>query len=193
MFSTSSPRRTSNKSHTEPITHIDHTTNTIANQPGCEVRSFDPSMASPRHWRAPRHLFEPVGIGPASGLHTGASTLYGGAANYAVASLADLMEQNNHTRLSVVRMDVESAEWDVLEQWLEDGLFDRIDQLIVEVHLWRDILQGPKASTREAARFARILQALPMALFTARRNIYDGNFILLDQLTRIYELGFLRV
>jgi hypothetical protein len=45
---------------------------------GCEVRSFDPSMTAPRHWRGPRHLFEPVGIGPFTGIHDGPSTLYGG-------------------------------------------------------------------------------------------------------------------
>jgi len=199
---------------------------------GCDVRSFDPSMGStPKHWRGPKHLFEPVGIGPKSGTHQGPSTLFGGGTNYAVFSLADLMARNNHSRIDVLRMDVESAEWAVLESWQHhqrpqrqraddynkdskfdgkgdsfcgdddkgnkgegaDTIYDVIGQLLVEVHMWDDILQDAHESTSSngnAQRFSTILRNIPMDLFSAKQNIYDGNFVLLDQMTRIYELGF---
>ncbi len=88
-------------------------------------------------------------------------------------------------------MDIESAEWNILEQWHNDGLFLKTGQLIVEIHMWSDILQDSRSSTTHSPRFASILKSIPMNLFAARQNIYDGNFVLLDEMTRIYELGFL--
>ena len=155
---------------------------------GCDVRSFDPSMAAPRHWRAPRHLFEPLGIGAVSGIHTGKSTLYGGGEGYEVRSLRDLMRANNHSRVDIVRMDVESAEWDVLEAWHAEGLWPRVGQLLLEAHLWHDIRESaPRAA--DVVRFASLLRRIPLRLFSAARNPWDETQLPYG-MTRIYELGF---
>ena len=94
---------------------------------GCDVFSFDPSMAGvKKHKRHAKHLFEPIGIGTIDGIHTGESTLYGKKQNYPVETLGHIMSRHGHAHLTMVRMDVEGAEWDVLEQWMAKGWIEPV-------------------------------------------------------------------
>ena len=145
---------------------------------GCNVFSFDPSMDMKKHKRHVNHLFEPIGIGPMSGMHTGKSTLYGGKTNYSVLSLQDMMQRFNHTHIDMIRMDVESAEWDVLQSWTEKNMWERIDQLLLEIHMYGD-----------EHMHADALMNVPMTLFHVARNLWNNKRIIHD-MTQVYELGF---
>ena len=99
---------------------------------GCQVFSFDPSMRVGTHKRHENHLFEPFGIGAVSGIHKGTSTLYGGKQDYALLTLSDMMQRHNHSHLDIVRMDVEYAEWNVLEEWHNNNVYSKMDQLLLD-------------------------------------------------------------
>lgn len=145
---------------------------------GCHVFSFDPSMTLGKHKRHKNHLFEPIGIGPTSGTHTGKSTLYGGKTNYEVLSLQDMMKRYDHSHIEMIRMDVESAEWNVLQQWTHDNLWQHIDQLLLEIHMYGD--QYMHAET---------LMSIPMDLFHTARNLWNNRKLFKD-MTQVYEVGF---
>jgi FkbM family methyltransferase len=158
---------------------------------GCSVFSFDPSMTgAKKHQRHANHSFEPVGIGTFDGMHTGESTLYGGNSYYPVETLSRIMERHGHTHLTVVRMDVETAEWDVLEQWIARNWFEQIDQLLLEIHMMK---------RQDETRHSQILHSIPMEIFHSMRNKYDGRGkvgfdgnVLHGDLTRIHETGWVR-
>jgi len=157
---------------------------------GCHVFSFDPTMSGDHKRHPERHTFEPIGIGAATKLETrgGASTAnYGGRARYRVETLADMMARHGHDAVTVLRMDVEGAEWDVLAEWLESGALLRIvDQLLLEIHLYRPRGDAGKlhdllAKMRDAARWD---------LFWTARNRWDDHRLHGD-MTRVHELGFI--
>lgn len=146
---------------------------------GCHVFSFDPSMTLGKHKRHKNHLFEPIGIGPKSGTHTGKSTLYGDKTKYEVLSLQDMMKQYDHEHIDMIRMDVESAEWNVLQQWTQDNLWQHIDQLLLEIHMYGD--QYMHAET---------LMNIPMPLFHTAKNLWNNHRVFKD-MTQVYEVGFM--
>ena len=148
---------------------------------GCRVFSFDPSMTQKRHKRGPDHLFEPIGIGTKDGTWTGESTLYGKKTNYPVLTLETMMRTYNVSYVDVLRMDVESAEWDVLEQWLDRSWFQHIGQLLLEIHMWQ---------RKDEARHTKILHAVPMKMFHTARNRWDGTRLHGD-MTRVHEIGWI--
>ena len=143
---------------------------------GCVVRSFDPTMVKfpPEHYaRSDRHKFEAIGVGAESRVETrGGDTTrnYGGKAVYAVETLDDMMTRHGHARLSVLRMDVEGAEWHVLEQMLASGVLDRVDQLLLEIHLHRPLAK--------MSAFVRTLHRIRddhgLQLFWTERNRWDA-------------------
>ncbi len=145
---------------------------------GCHVFSFDPSMTLGKHKRHKNHLFEPIGIGPKSGTHAGKSTLYGGKTKYEVLSLQDMMKRYDHEHIDMIRMDVESAEWNVLQQWTHDNLWQHIDQLLLEIHMYEN--QQMHAET---------LMNIPMPLFHTAKNLWNNHRVFKD-MTQVYEVGF---
>ena len=152
---------------------------------GCHVYSFDPSMNVRKHKRHKNHLFEPIGIGIKSGIHKGRSTLYGGKTNYDVLTLADMMKRYNNDHVDIIRMDTEYAEWDVLQQWFKQDMFSKMDQLLLEIHMW------PKSERVDHGQFhSKILHSIPMTLFHEARNKHD-NKRLAGDMTSVYEVGFI--
>lgn len=158
---------------------------------GCHVYSYDPSMNVGKHSRRPGfHLFEPIGIGSYTGFHKGISTLYGGKRSYPVYTLEDLMKRNNHTHIDLIRMDVESAEWDILENWKENNMFDRFDQLLMEIHMWKT--RGEKVvHLNQKQRYITAINDIPLDLFYFQRNSWNNESIDTG-ITKVYELGFIR-
>ena len=139
-----------------------------------------------KHKRHKNHLFEPIGIGIKSGIHEGRSTLYGGKANYDVLTLADMMKRYNNDHVDIIRMDTEYAEWDVLHQWFKQNMFSKMDQLLLEIHMW------PKSEQINHGQFhSEILHSIPMTLFHEARNKWD-NKRLADDMTSVYEVGFIK-
>ncbi|KAF4100455.1 probable methyltransferase-like protein 24 [Onychostoma macrolepis] len=119
---------------------------------GCEVHRFDPSGRGSREpasiknhrawldWRNPRR-------------HAG---LVGNVQH----RLLDIMDSLGHTMVDVLRMDLESAEWRILESWIKDGTLRRINQLILTIHLqWAGFEVG--GAEEEVVRFwYSVLRAL---------------------------------
>ena len=152
---------------------------------GCHVFSFDPSMKVKKHKRHENHLFEPIGIGSKSGIHGGPTTLNNRKKKYNVLTLRDIMKRHNHEHVTLIRMDTEYAEWDVLQQWKNDNMFSKIDQLLIEIHMW------PKSWHRNHGQLhSEILHSIPMTLFHVSQNRWDNNRLTGD-MTRVYEVGFL--
>nr|XP_055075563.1 probable methyltransferase-like protein 24 [Misgurnus anguillicaudatus] len=99
---------------------------------GCEVHRFDPSrrkrsgdsgraaIKSHRAWIDWRR--------PHSRSHAG---LMGNVQH----RLVNIMDSLGHTMVDVLRMDLESAEWRMLESWIKDGTLKMINQLILTIHL----------------------------------------------------------
>jgi len=162
---------------------------------GCSVWSFDPSMTVGTHKRRPTHLFEPIGIGASTGVHRGESTLYGGKTDYNMMTLQDLMARYGHTHVDIVRMDVESAEWGVLDQWNRDKMWPRIGQLLLEIHLFKPAsssYQAKPLSASEASTYANTLTSIPMTLFHVAQNKDQSAMVRLHgDMTRVYEIGMI--
>ncbi|XP_016353160.1 methyltransferase-like protein 24 [Sinocyclocheilus anshuiensis] len=119
---------------------------------GCEVHRFDPSGRGSREpasiknhrawldWRNPHR-------------HAG---LMGNVHH----RLLDIMDSLGHTMVDVLRMDLESAEWRILESWIKDGTLRRINQLILTIHMqWAGFEVG--GAEEEVVRFwYSVLRAL---------------------------------
>lgn len=105
--------------------------------PHCEVHVFDPTYHRPAH--APREMnYDEVGLAAKSG----ASRLQGPHADtdgqeggiFRVRSLADIMRKKKHTHVDVLKIDIETMEFEVMEGLAKDG-WPSVGQLLVEVHL----------------------------------------------------------
>ncbi|HEY1358237.1 MAG TPA: FkbM family methyltransferase [Thermoleophilaceae bacterium] len=116
---------------------------------GCEVYAFDPTPTGVQHVEAvapdpERFHFLPVGLWSSDTTRTFAP-LSPGADNWSTTraadgtavsapcrSLSSLMHEHGHTRIDLLKLDVEGAEYDVLDAMLADDLEVRI--LCVEFH-----------------------------------------------------------
>lgn len=173
-------------------------------QNGCKVFSFDPSMVGvKKHKRHANHLFEPIGIGVFTGASTDRGTHYAEthstqkqegerSASFEVETLGHIMQRHGHTHLTLLRMDVEGAEWDVLEQWIAKGWIAHIDQLLLEIHMYNPKNEAPSVV---GSFHNRILRSIPMQLFHVARNYHSkmvlhGNFT--SGLNAVHEVGFIR-
>jgi FkbM family methyltransferase len=157
---------------------------------GCEVRSFDPSMRPGEYDRGPRHKFYHVGIAGHSGtnvkntLYTGER--YSGVDSFRVKSLATIMQEQQFGHV-IVRMDIEGAEWDTLQNWLEADVIDKVDQLFIEIHMY---------TPNEYLRYAQILLQLQtrMDLFWMTVNVQAPGRVgdCADCELKVWELGYKR-
>ena len=167
---------------------------------GCNVWSFDPSMEPAKYQRHKNHVFVPLGIGNIDGVHIGKSSipttnikvvngiLEKVSPQYNVTKLSTLIKIYNISYLDVVRLDVEGGEWEVLQDWIDNDLFQYIGQLLLEIHLYLK----PKHHTNYTLdKYAKIINSIPMNVFWAQRNDWDRQRIYKD-MTPIYELDFIK-
>ncbi|KAI7798807.1 putative methyltransferase-like protein 24, partial [Triplophysa rosa] len=160
---------------------------------GCEVHRFDPSsrgrsghsgrasIKNHRAWLDWRH--------PRSRLHVG---LMGNVQH----RLVDIMDSLGHPMVDVLRMDLESAEWRMLESWIKDGTLKRINQLILTIHLqWAGFEVG--GAEEEVVLFwYSVLRALHISgLHLVHLTHGLGRMVLghkLDNLHSSYTLSWIR-
>jgi FkbM family methyltransferase len=134
---------------------------------GCRVYGFDPTPKSKRWFERQSDVdfmdFHAIGLGT----YTGTATFHlpesekatSGSLNASVQStltrpievqlstLKDLMMQLGHTRLDVLKIDIEGAEYEVLPALLADGI--EIGQILIEFHdRWVDGI--PSKAVHEA-------------------------------------------
>ncbi|XP_041661492.1 methyltransferase-like protein 24 [Cheilinus undulatus] len=97
---------------------------------GCEVHCFDPSLKQPHlqqdemwlhrlsvDWRDPNPAFV-------------AQRQY-----VTTKKLATILNDFGHRQVDVLKADMESAEWKILENLLLEGVLDSVGQLLLELHL----------------------------------------------------------
>lgn len=119
---------------------------------GCRIHGFDPTPKSKRWFERQSNVdfmeFHPIGLGT----YTGTATFHlpesekatSGSLNASVQStltrsievrlstLKDLMIQLGHTRIDVLKVDIEGAEYQVIPSLLQDGI--DINQILIEFH-----------------------------------------------------------
>jgi len=143
----------------------------LIRQFGTVVHAFDPTPRS-IEWVLSqdipeRFVFHEYGIAhfdgeaiftpPADPMHVSYRMVPAGDAQDAVVTpvlrLESIAQQLGHSRLHLVKLDIEGAEFDVLEECLQTGPL--IDQLLVEFHhRWRDIgLERTRHAIRVVERY----------------------------------------
>ena len=74
-----------------------------------------------------------------------------------------------------------------MDQWIEEGWIDHIDQLLLEVHMYKHIEGEEKQS--------KVLHNVPLSVFHVARNKWDGTVLDLHEergeMTSVYEIGFI--
>ncbi|CAD7974811.1 unnamed protein product [Amoebophrya sp. A120] len=153
-----------------------------------------PQILSSQTKRHPtRHWFYSVAIGTTMGQGGGgqggweSTSVYnhrGAGFRYSTVTLRHMIEQiaklPKDQNLHVLRMDVEGAEVPVLMSWLNDnGIFNRIDQLLMEIHVFK---KGPNTD----------FPAMHKALVSAVGKYMDPFWINKNgHSPAVYEVGFL--
>ena len=72
--------------------------------------------------------------------------------------------------IDILKIDVEYAEWDALEDALRSNALKHVKQLSLEIHVWTD-------NTQTYVRFHRIVSALENAGFEKWLVFNKGHFI----------------
>lgn len=123
---------------------------------GCTCHAFDPTPKSiawvQRNIHTSQFVFHPWALADSDGTlrlyppknpsHVSASLFklsdkngeYFDAECY---TLQNIMARLGHESVSVLKMDIEGAEYPVIANLIETGAIDRIDQLLIEFHHWQ--------------------------------------------------------
>jgi hypothetical protein len=99
----------------------------------------------------------------------------------AVKSLAMIAKDLGHSRIDILKVDIEGGELIALPASLVDGTFEALGvrQLLVEIHLWDD------EQFRRFVGFIREMKKRGYEIFRKEFNAYDG--------ARCAEFAFLKV
>ncbi|XP_025899757.1 methyltransferase-like protein 24 [Nothoprocta perdicaria] len=98
---------------------------------GCEVHRFDPSIKAAHVQEGPRLWHHRLSVdwrdpNPAIAAHKLHSN---------TKKLGTIMSEFGHQKIDVLKADVESAEWKILENLILEDVVGQIGQLVVEVHV----------------------------------------------------------
>ncbi|XP_075059015.1 putative methyltransferase-like protein 24 isoform X2 [Mixophyes fleayi] len=98
---------------------------------GCDVHRFDPSILSAHIHEGDRLWHHRLSIdwrdpNPAIATHRLHSN---------TKKLGTILNEFGHWKIDVLKADMESAEWKILENLILEGIVEQIGQLIVEIHL----------------------------------------------------------
>ncbi|KAG8193883.1 hypothetical protein JTE90_011443 [Oedothorax gibbosus] len=103
----------------------------IRDKLGCRVFAFDPSMGATDHLHSDGISFYDAGLGE----FDGKIKVNGGT--WKMRTLDSIVRELGHSNrtIDVLKMDIEGAEYVVLEDILAKGLLNRVNHLCVELHL----------------------------------------------------------
>ena len=156
---------------------------------GCDVFSFDPDPATiPKQLHPTRHTFFPLGISNEASSHP-RGTIYSAAKvkHFVVLPLEQIMEMLGHSHLSLIRTDVEGAEWDFLPSWYERNSFSLFDQWLVEAHKWvsPSHMDTPAATWSVLKpKYDKLIADVPMEFTYQTENGYGRG--------HVHEMGFIQ-
>ncbi|VDI76170.1 Hypothetical predicted protein [Mytilus galloprovincialis] len=112
---------------------------------GCDVFSFDPSMGyTGEHVRPSGVHFYPIGLGSKSmDDFTPRMDNYvkkNPGKKWKIRTLGDLVKELNHSKrpIDMLKIDVESYEWEIIPNILQSGLVPRIKQMNMEFQIFED-------------------------------------------------------
>ncbi|XP_026196800.1 methyltransferase-like protein 24 isoform X2 [Anabas testudineus] len=99
-------------------------------QSGCEVHCFDPSLKLPHLQQAEMwlHRLSVDWRDPNPGI-------VGQRQYTSTKKLATILNDFGHRQVDVLKADMESAEWKILENMVLEGVLDSVGQLLLELHL----------------------------------------------------------
>lgn len=118
----------------------------MAGRFACDVFMFDPSPSVVRgfeHFESGRRcgpgrlFFKPVGLGPVSTSEADPWQLVIEGKKCPVQSLAAIAQSHNHSRIDILKIDIEGGEFAALKQMLASHTLESLGvrQLLVEFHL----------------------------------------------------------
>ncbi|XP_067652130.1 probable methyltransferase-like protein 24 [Haliotis asinina] len=149
----------------------------IANEYGCEVHSFDPSMKTKSYRRSEKVFFHQIGISD-SDVH-----IPEGQTGWEMRSLGSMKKELGHDkrRINVLKMDIEHWEWRVLPEAIATGFLDDVTTLDLELHSWviekgTYIYEPPAEIYLGYLRTLRQLHQLGFRIFLTHRNLGSCQF-----------------
>lgn len=145
---------------------------------GCQVFGFDPDprctrwLNEPGRWVPPRFHFSEIALGTASGTFpfhmTDIEKMTGSLSRefkdgcdvpVKCLTLRDIMAANAHETVDYLKLDIEGAEYDVLEAWLSEYETLPVRQLWLEFH--PDGKRWKEESSKELARRLSVIGMEP--------------------------------
>ncbi|XP_063773199.1 probable methyltransferase-like protein 24 [Pseudophryne corroboree] len=98
---------------------------------GCEVHRFDPSIRSAHVHEGERLWYHRLSVdwrdpNPAIATHQ---------LHTNTKKLGTILNEFGHWKIDVLKADMESAEWKILENLILEGTVEQVGQLIMEIHL----------------------------------------------------------
>lgn len=144
----------------------------------CSVFTFDPTLndtQSARVAAVPAISFSPVGLSDADGL----LTIKGKPRP--VRTLQSLMQENGHSHVDLIKIDIEGGEWSALDGMIAGGKRLPLTQALIEFH----VIQ-PQSSIETMAG----LQALGMQVFHVEENNYCTTCYNTKARGKYYEVSF---
>lgn len=133
----------------------------IANT-GCTVHAFDHTISTVP--AVPNMVFNAVGIAAKDDV------------NASLKTLPMLMQERNHSRIDLLKIDCEGCEWDVFADLAASNALDNIDQVVVELHLPNpnSNAAGPKSPVHDVFRYFESMESHNLYPFSREMNLFAG-------------------
>eukprot|EP01134_Creolimax_fragrantissima_P006414 CFRG6414T1 len=142
----------------------------IASRGNCTVDSFDPSMQLPDHKVDENVFYHNLGISASDADDlTGVRMRDQVVQKWKVKTLKIIMQQLAVQELSVLKMDVEGFEWEVLPEILASGVMAHVDQFVFEVHFFSRLYNGKK-TVQTWYKHLKALQEAGFVMFRSHEN-----------------------
>ena len=156
-----------------------------AEQYGCQVYSFDPSMETGDHDHSTKIHFHQMGLGPRN--------VDDDDMGWKLRTLESIYDQfkgrHGNLPIDVLKFDIEHDEWVVLPQLIRSGMLKRVKQLVLELHFF----DGPyyAHTMRRCIRLLRALEQVGFIRFASRPTLVMYTSAILGKLSFVaFEMSF---
>lgn len=133
---------------------------------GCEVYSFDPSIEDAQETfdHSPKIHFYKIGLGPKN------MTNNKGWKILNLESIRNMLGHNNRI-IDYLKIDIETAEWNVLPEIMKTGQLDSVKQMGLEIHNQRHDREPDLNELKEYVQILRTLERdFGMVRFDSKMN-----------------------
>ncbi|XP_070204718.1 probable methyltransferase-like protein 24 [Littorina saxatilis] len=145
--------------------NYDFTFDDAAGKLGCQVLSFDPSMRNLTDRRRNENvMFYLIGLGShdTDTFEPRLNSYVAEPTKWKMRTLKTLLQQMKHAdrTIDLLKIDIESSEWQVIRNILDTGVLRQVKQLLLEWHIFPDT--PPR---KEYVKLAEVLDELKAAGF----------------------------